>query len=178
VQSNVGRSVCGQDEHGLSFCNCIEPEWALANLEETASTIFVLDDGTAKITAEFQGLASTRSLRVVSPVSATARVGDPVELEWLPTTDLLSPGNGSVDFVSPHGRYAMAFGSALTVEGTRLRFVVSDLFSGLATSPELGQLTASSGEPRLGVAQCRGIARCEGELLHIPFPSVDFTLSR
>ena len=179
VQSIEGAQVCATDESGRRECYCRAPEWNLAVLDAEPSTTFVLDDGAHQVTAEFQQLVGPRSLRVVGPESASARPGDAIELEWIPTTDLLPSGNTEVSFLTPGVAVSLAFGAALTVSGTRLSFTVEDLTHQLPSTPTTGVLRATSGEPRVGFARCEGIARCEAEFLDkSPAPEIAFTLSQ
>lgn len=157
---------------------CEHPRWKTAPVDPSeAATTFVLDDGRNTVTAEFQFLAAVRTVRVVSPANATARVGDPVALEWWPNTDDLSQ-NTRVEFLWGDRRAGMTLN--LAVDGPQLTFAVENNPSYPATTTA-GTLSVSAALlAPVGVSRCEGVTSCKAtiEALGSSIAQTPFTLER
>jgi hypothetical protein len=145
------------------------------NLRDEVTHIRLEEDGTV-FQAEAFLVCAPRSLTMTAPAGGVLRSGDEVELEWQPTSDVLTPRavklRGAGFFVD----LAKSSDGTLRVEGNRMRFRVPPLAANVKGAAELEVLGESLRVAHPQVTRCEGFAECRFDCSSFPPEKVPVTV--
>ncbi|WP_257460685.1 peptidase associated/transthyretin-like domain-containing protein [Archangium lipolyticum] len=136
---------------GVSSCKKASFRGPVRPASETRTEL-VLTDGHSSKRVVFQSLHAERRIQVKGQEQAPLRVGEVVELEWLPATDRLTRADAHLE-VEGSGQSVSSL-EDLQVEGSHLRFTLPQVRPGRYVVSVYGQGNA-------GVEACDGFIACD-----------------